>query len=132
MPPNDGTSQIMRDDHDGSVLVYPGVASYPYPDPWYWGPPIFIGLGASFVFVDRFHHFHHFHHMDTTTSARRGFMAALTADRFPRAVAACTASTACTDSAAGCMASAAACGDTDVARAARQGVTTNGTCMPIA
>jgi len=56
----DGTWQVMRDDSDGRVLVYPAGA-YPYPDPWYWGPPLFVGVGASFVFVDRFHHFHHFH-----------------------------------------------------------------------
>ncbi|SAK56045.1 hypothetical protein [Caballeronia ptereochthonis] len=59
----DGTWQIVRDDEDSSVIVYP-VAAYPYPDPWYWGPPIFVGIGASFVFVDRFHHFHHFHRME--------------------------------------------------------------------
>jgi surface antigen len=69
---SDGTWQLMRDDYDGSVLVYP-VASYPYPDPWYWGPPIFIGVGASFVFVDRFHHFHHFHHMDHNHFGSPGF-----------------------------------------------------------
>jgi surface antigen len=69
---SDGTWQLMRDDYDGSVLVYP-VASYPYPDPWYWGPPIFIGAGASFVFVDHFHHFHHFHHMDHNHFGSPGF-----------------------------------------------------------
>ncbi|WP_069915697.1 hypothetical protein [Caballeronia insecticola] len=58
----DGTWQIVRDDADSSVIVYP-IAAYPYPDPWYWGPPIFVGFGTSFVFVDRFHHFHHFHRM---------------------------------------------------------------------
>jgi surface antigen len=58
----DGTWQMIRDDEDSSVIVYP-VAAYPYPDPWYWGPPIFVGFGASFVFVDHFHHFHHFHRM---------------------------------------------------------------------
>ncbi|MDB5787109.1 MAG: hypothetical protein JWQ50_7024 [Caballeronia mineralivorans] len=41
------------------MLVYP-VAAYPYPG----GPPLFIGVGASFIFVDRFHHFNHFHQMD--------------------------------------------------------------------
>jgi len=56
----DGTWQIVQSP-DGSVLMYP-VAAYPYPDPWYWGPPLFIGVGASFIFVDRFHHFHHFDH----------------------------------------------------------------------
>jgi len=57
---SDGTWQIMHNP-DGSVLTYP-IAQYPYPDPWYWGPPVFIGAGVSFIFVDRFHHFSHFHH----------------------------------------------------------------------
>ena len=57
---SDGTWQFEQSS-DGSVLWYP-VAAYPYPDPWWWGPPIFIGAGVSFIFVDRFHHFHHFHH----------------------------------------------------------------------
>jgi surface antigen len=57
---SDGTWQIMQGP-DGSVLTYP-IAQYPYPDPWYWGPPVFIGAGVSFIFVDRFHHFSHFHH----------------------------------------------------------------------
>ncbi|CAB3792859.1 hypothetical protein LMG28614_03595 [Paraburkholderia ultramafica] len=56
----DGTWQIVQEP-DGSVMWYP-VAAYPYPDPWYWGPPLFIGAGVTFIFVDRFHHFHHFHH----------------------------------------------------------------------
>ena len=56
----DGTWQIVQS-QDGSVLWYP-VAAYPYPDPWWWGPPIFIGAGVSFIFVDHFHHFHHFDH----------------------------------------------------------------------
>ena len=58
----DGTWQIVRDDDDSSVIVYPA-AAYPYPDLWYAGPPIFVGIGTTFVFVDRFHHFHHFHRM---------------------------------------------------------------------
>lgn len=58
----DGTWQIVRDDDDSSVIVYPA-AAYPYPDPWYWGPPIFVGIGAGFVFIDRSHHVHHFHRM---------------------------------------------------------------------
>ncbi len=57
---SDGTWQIVQSP-DGSVLWYP-VAAYPYPDPWWWGPPIFIGAGVSFIFVDHFHHFHHFDH----------------------------------------------------------------------
>ncbi|WP_412026009.1 hypothetical protein [Burkholderia cepacia] len=59
---SDGTWQIVQSD-DGSVLWYPA-AAYPYVDPWYWGPPLFIGAGVSFVFVDRFRHFHHFDHVD--------------------------------------------------------------------
>ncbi|KML63551.1 hypothetical protein VL15_00510 [Burkholderia cepacia] len=59
---SDGTWQIVQSD-DGSVLWYPA-AAYPYADPWYWGPPLFIGAGVSFVFVDRFRHFHHFDHVD--------------------------------------------------------------------
>ncbi|WP_322068454.1 hypothetical protein [Paraburkholderia bannensis] len=59
---SDGTWQIVRD-VDGTTLWYP-VASYPYTyvDPWWWDPPIFLGVGISFVFVDRLHHFHHFDH----------------------------------------------------------------------
>jgi len=61
---SDGTWQIVESP-DGSMLVYP-VAYYPYPDPWYWGPSLFIGAGVSFIFVDRFHHrshLDHFHQM---------------------------------------------------------------------
>ena len=58
----DGTWQIVGDDGDSSLIVYP-VAAYPYPDSWYRGPPIFVGVGTRFVFIDRFHHFHHFHRM---------------------------------------------------------------------
>ena len=58
----DGTWQFEQS-ADGSVLWYP-LAAYPYPDPWWWGPPLFISGGVSFIFVDRFHHFHHFHHFD--------------------------------------------------------------------
>jgi hypothetical protein len=47
------------------VAVYPAAfyPVYPY-DPWFWGPPIGLSVGA-FVFVDRGHHFHdfgRFHH----------------------------------------------------------------------
>lgn len=62
---SDGTWQIVQDP-DGSVLWYP-VTAYPYPDPWWWGPPFFIGAGVSLIFVDHFHHFHrfdHFHQFD--------------------------------------------------------------------
>ncbi|AOI80942.1 hypothetical protein [Burkholderia sp. NRF60-BP8] len=59
---DDGTWQIVQN-ADGSVLWYP-VAAYPYADPWYWGPPLFIGAGVSFIFVDRFRRFHHFDHVD--------------------------------------------------------------------
>ena len=38
----------------------PPYAYYPYYDPWLWGPPIGLSLGASVVFVDRFRGFHHF------------------------------------------------------------------------
>ncbi|NTX25566.1 hypothetical protein HT746_00080 [Burkholderia pyrrocinia] len=59
---SDGTWQIVQSP-DGSVMWYPA-AAYPYADPWYWGPPLFIGAGVGFVFVDRFHHFHHFDHFN--------------------------------------------------------------------
>ncbi|MGH8781324.1 hypothetical protein [Paraburkholderia sp.] len=57
---SDGTWQIVQTD-DGNALWYPADA-YPYPDPWWYGPPLFIGAGIGFIFVDRFHHFHHFNH----------------------------------------------------------------------
>ncbi|KVD81744.1 hypothetical protein WS62_24520 [Burkholderia sp. ABCPW 14] len=56
---SDGTWRLVQNE-DGSVLWYP-VAAYPYPDPWYWGTPFFVGADTTFFFVDRFHHFHHFH-----------------------------------------------------------------------
>ncbi len=62
---SDGTWQIVQNP-DGSVLWYP-VTAYPYPDPWWWGPPLFIGGGVILIFVDHFHHFHrfvHFHQLD--------------------------------------------------------------------
>ncbi|MCA8304871.1 hypothetical protein LGN24_25645 [Burkholderia seminalis] len=58
----DGTWQIVQGP-DGSVLWYPA-AAYPYADPWYWGPPLFVGAGVSFIFVDRFRRFHRFDHAD--------------------------------------------------------------------
>ena len=59
---SDGNWHIVQAD-DGSVLTYP-VAQYPYVDPWYVGPPLFIGAGVSFIFVDRFHHFHRYNHFN--------------------------------------------------------------------
>src|SRR5258706_15725273 len=59
----DGTWQIVRNGPGDTVLVYP-VDAYPYRDLWYWGPPVFIGVGTGFFFVDHFHHFHRFHHFD--------------------------------------------------------------------
>jgi surface antigen len=59
----DGTWRIAQD--SGAVVAAP-VLAYPYYGPWYWGPwywgPPVVGVGASFVFVDRFHHFHHRDH----------------------------------------------------------------------
>jgi hypothetical protein len=61
----DGTWQIQQGQQgDGDTLFYPATA---WPDnvdyyygPWYgWWPPVFIG--ASFVFVDRFHHVYPMH-----------------------------------------------------------------------
>jgi surface antigen len=57
----DGTWQYVQD-ADGSVLWYP-LAAYPYPDPWWWGAPIFIGVGVRFIFIDRFHHHHRFNYL---------------------------------------------------------------------
>ncbi|KQR73822.1 hypothetical protein ASG35_22955 [Burkholderia sp. Leaf177] len=59
---SDGTWRIVQAD-DGSMLTYP-IAEYPYVDPWYVGPPVFIGVGVGFVFVDRFHHFHRYNHFN--------------------------------------------------------------------
>ncbi|WP_223957404.1 hypothetical protein [Paraburkholderia sabiae] len=59
----DGTWQIQQgSDAADAAVVYP-IPAYPYYDPWYWGPPVAVGFGASFVFVDRFHHFHHMNHV---------------------------------------------------------------------
>ncbi len=55
----DGTWQIQQADN---AVVYP-IPAYPYYAPWYWGPPVAVGIGTSFVFVDRFHHFHHMNHV---------------------------------------------------------------------
>lgn len=57
---SDGTWQMMQS-QDGTIVWYPDIA-YPYADPWYWGPAVFVGTGVSFVFIDRFHHRHHFDH----------------------------------------------------------------------
>jgi surface antigen len=75
----DGTWQIMQST-DGSMIWYP-LAAYPYPDPWWWGAPIFIGTGVRFIFVDRYHHFHRFggpvgaghHHGVFTGGGMHGF-----------------------------------------------------------
>ncbi|WP_213301475.1 hypothetical protein [Paraburkholderia sacchari] len=55
----DGSWRIVQGDYD--TLVYPDTVDY-YGAPWYgvW-PPFFVG--ASVVFVDRFHHFHHMDHV---------------------------------------------------------------------
>jgi surface antigen len=67
---SDGTWQIVQSS-DGSVLWYP-LAAYPYPDLWWWGPPILFGAGVSFIFVDHFHHFHHFYHFHPMNHGRFG------------------------------------------------------------
>jgi surface antigen len=54
----DGTWQFVRG-LNGDAVFYP-VSAYPYSDPWYYGPPLL--LGASFIFIDRFHHSHYFNH----------------------------------------------------------------------
>jgi putative hemolysin len=61
----DGTWQIQQQDtgvYMGDVYPPPAYPYYPYYDPWFYGPPAAFGFGASFVFVDRFHHFHHMDH----------------------------------------------------------------------
>ncbi|WP_245253698.1 hypothetical protein [Paraburkholderia sp. LEh10] len=60
----DGTWQIQQGDGMATATIYP-VPAYPsyYYDPSYWGPPVAIGIGGSFVFVDHFHHFHHMNHV---------------------------------------------------------------------
>jgi surface antigen len=65
-PQPDGSWRIVQD--SGAVVVVPAAgypyypySYYPYYDPWYWGPP--VGFGASFIFVDRFHHHHHMDHV---------------------------------------------------------------------
>lgn len=52
----DGTWQIVED--DAAQALTPD-----YYGPWYWGPPVVLGAGVSFIFVDRFHHFHHMDHV---------------------------------------------------------------------
>jgi hypothetical protein len=52
---------------------------YPGYDPWFWGPPIGLSVGA-FVFVDRDHHIHHFRHFPH--SALHGFHRDFDHDRF--------------------------------------------------
>ncbi|KGV91162.1 hypothetical protein X897_3314 [Burkholderia pseudomallei ABCPW 30] len=67
---SDGTWRLVQNP-DGSVPWYP-LAAYPYPDPWYWGAPFFVGAGTTFVFVDRFHHFHRFHRFHPMTPSHVG------------------------------------------------------------
>ncbi|MBY4697231.1 hypothetical protein K6W21_24470 [Burkholderia latens] len=57
---SDGTWRMVQA-ADGSIVWYPDTA-YPYTDPWYWGPAVFVGTGGRFVFIDRFHRRHHFDH----------------------------------------------------------------------
>lgn len=52
----DGTWQLV--DGASGVVTYAPPAYY-Y-DPWYWAP-VGVGVGASVIFVDRFHHFHPMH-----------------------------------------------------------------------
>jgi hypothetical protein len=62
----DGTWQIQQQDTGvdmGDVSAPPPYPYYPYYDPWFYAPPVAFGFGASFVFVDRFHHFHHMDHV---------------------------------------------------------------------
>jgi len=54
----DGSWQMVES--SGGTMIYTQPAYYV--DPWYWAP-VGVGFGASFIFVDRFHHFHHMHHM---------------------------------------------------------------------
>ncbi|ACC70889.1 hypothetical protein PPMP20_05325 [Paraburkholderia phymatum] len=56
----DGTWQIQQGS-DGIVVYW--IPAYSYYDPWYGRTPVVVGVGASFVFVDRFHHVHHMNHM---------------------------------------------------------------------
>lgn len=59
---SDGTWQIVQN-MDGNWGIPESDYAYYYGyGPWYWGPPVVFGAGASFVFIDRFHHFHHFDH----------------------------------------------------------------------
>ncbi|AJG24014.1 hypothetical protein [Cupriavidus basilensis] len=52
----DGSWQMV--DSSGGAVAYAQPA-YDY-DPWYW-TPVGVGFGASFIFVDRFHHAHNMH-----------------------------------------------------------------------
>ncbi|MGO4156073.1 hypothetical protein [Cupriavidus sp. YAF13] len=52
----DGSWQMV--DSSGGAVVYAQPAYY-Y-DPWYWAP-VGVGFGASFIFIDRFHHAHNMH-----------------------------------------------------------------------
>jgi putative hemolysin len=63
----DGTWRIQQPaDADGTSPYAGGYYQFTpvyEDDPFYWGPPFAFGFGASFVFVDRFHHFHHIDHV---------------------------------------------------------------------
>jgi hypothetical protein len=63
----DGTWRIAQPADMDNASPYAGgyyqfTPVYDY-DPLYWGPPFALGFGASFIFVDRFHHFHHIDHV---------------------------------------------------------------------
>ncbi len=49
---NQGVSQSVIDYMLQTARNY---GPYPYPDPYWYGPPIFVGAGFGF-------HHHHFHH----------------------------------------------------------------------
>ncbi|WGS51410.1 hypothetical protein LFL96_07890 [Paraburkholderia sp. D15] len=57
---SDGSWRIVAD--DPGALAFSGDPVYYY-DPWYWGPPVIVGAGVSFVFIDRLHHVHHLDHV---------------------------------------------------------------------
>ncbi|WP_449185782.1 hypothetical protein [Trinickia sp. YCB016] len=62
----DGTWQIQQQGTGvdvGDAYPLPPYPYYSYYDPWYYWAPVDFGFGASFIFVDRFHHFHHMDHV---------------------------------------------------------------------
>ena len=48
----DGTWQFVQSP-DGDVMWYP-VATYPYSDPWWWGPPALYQFGRELHFCRQF------------------------------------------------------------------------------